>query len=195
VKDDELDGWRREWQAQPAVTMDLIRRVERETVTMRWDRLLLLAPAAVAFGTTVIAALNPRIDAIVFAAGMWIFMASSWWFLVRNRKGIWGPSSETTAAYLELSIERCRRKLKDFRFGRVLSPFITAFVLVGVWQGFASQGRLESAEGHWTLITASLFTIGVVALAMSAQNKQRKKTEAELEYLLDLQRRLKEGGR
>ena len=91
MKDDELEGWRREWQAQPAITMDLIRRVERETVTMRWDRLLLLAPAAVAFGTTVIAALNPRIDAIVFAAGMWIFMALSWWFLIQNRNGIWGP--------------------------------------------------------------------------------------------------------
>ena len=195
MKDDELEGWRREWQAQPAITMDLIRRVERETVTMRWDRFILLAPAAVAFGTTILAALNPRIDAIVFAAGMWIFMAAVWWFLIQNRKGIWGPSSETTAAYLELSIERCRRKLKDFRFGRVLSPFITAFVLAGVWQGMVSQGRLESAEVYWILIPASLFTIGVVALAMSAQNKQRKKTEAELEYLLDLQRRLKEGGR
>lgn len=195
MKDDELEGWRREWQAQPAVTMELIRRVERETVTMRWDRFLLLAPAAVALGTTVIAALNPRIDAIVFAAGMWIFMAASWRFLVQNRKGIWGPSSETTAAYLELSIERCRRKLKDFRFGRVLSPFITAFVLAGVWQGMASQGRLESAEGYWILGAASLFTIGVVAFAISAQNQKRKQTEAELEYLLDLQRQLKEGGR
>ena len=197
MNDDELEVWRREWQAQPAVTMDLIRdlirKVKHDTLRMRRSRWALLAPTAVAAGTTVIAALNPRIDAIVFAGGMWVLVA--WLASEQGLKGMWAPAQQTTAAYLDLAIERARRAIKTFQSGRLLSPLITAFVLTGVWQGMKSQGRLESTAGYWSLAAASLYTIGIVAFVMFLHHKKQKKTEAELEYLLDLQRRLKEGER
>src|SRR5262245_33158487 len=132
MRDDELEVWRKQWQSQRTVTIDLIRRVERETIYMRLGRWAYLAPVAVAVATTVAAILDGRIDAIVFAAGMWAFVGIGSWFVVRNQKGIWAPAAETTAAYLDLSIERCHRRLRDFRFGRVLAPLITAFVLIGL---------------------------------------------------------------
>jgi hypothetical protein len=197
--DDELEVWRREWQAQPAVTMDLIRdlirKVERDTVRMRRSRWALLAPTTVAAGTTVIAALNPRIDAIVFAGGMWVLVILTWLALAQGLKGVWTPAEQTTAAYLDLAVERARRAIKSFRSGRLLSPLITAFVLTGVWQGMKSQGRLESASGYWSLAAVSLYTIGIVAFVMFLNHKKQKKRQAELEYLLDLRRRFKEGGR
>jgi hypothetical protein len=58
-----------------------------------------------------------------------------------------------------------------------------------------SQGRLESAGDYWIVTAASVYTIGIIAFVMFLNERRRKKTEAELGYLLDLQRRLKEGGR
>jgi hypothetical protein len=195
LKDDELDAWRREWQAQPAVPLDVIRKVERDTVRMRWARWALLAPTAVAAGTTVIAATNPRVDSIVFASGMWVLVVLSWLASEKNLKGLWAPAQQTTAAYLDLAIERARKAIKSVRAGRIVSPLITAFVLAGVWEGMKSQGRLESAGDYRIVTAASVYTIGIIAFVMFLNERRRKKTEAELGYLLDLQRRLKEGGR
>ena len=190
MTDDELEIWRRQWHSQPAVPIDLIRRVERQTVYMRLARWSLLAPTAVSVGTSVIAALDGRIDAIVFAVGMWLFVAIGWWFSELNTRGIWAPAAETTAAYLELSIERCRRQLKDYRFGRVMALLITAFVLIGLYQGLKSRGALETASQYWVTGATYVFTVAVVSFAMFLQNQKRKKTEAELTYLLNLQRQL-----
>src|SRR5262249_16093130 len=149
LNDDELEGWRREWQAQPAVPLDVIHKVERDTVRMRWARWALLAPTAVAAGTTVIAATNPRIDSALFACGMWVLVVLSWLASENNLKGLWAPAKQTTAAYLDLAIERARKAINGVRAGRIVSPLITAFVLAGVWEGMKSQGRIESAEGYW----------------------------------------------
>ena len=195
MKDDELDVWRRQWLAQSAVPDELIRKVEHETVRLRRAHWAFLAPAAVAASTTLIVVFNPRLDSIVLAAGMWVLVALSWWAYAQNMKDMWAPASETTAAYLDLSIERCRRALRHFRYGDMISPLITAFVLAGVIEGMKSQGRLESAADIGVAITTSLFTIGVVAFVMFVNNRQRKKTQTELAHLLDLQRQLKEGGR
>src|SRR5262245_58813252 len=106
MKDDELEMWRQQWQGRPEVVIDLIRRVERETAQMRIGRLAWWAPAAVATVTSVLVAMKPTISGVLFTAGLWLFMGIGGWFVRKNQKGVWTPAAETTAAYLELSIER-----------------------------------------------------------------------------------------
>src|SRR5262249_561792 len=55
MKDDELEIWRRQWHSQPDVPIDLIRKVERQTVYMKLQRLALIAPVLVGVGTIVAA--------------------------------------------------------------------------------------------------------------------------------------------
>src|SRR5262249_33436883 len=133
MRDDELDLWRKQWCGQPAVVMDLIRRVERETVQMRMRWVTLLVPAAVATVATVQVATKPNTGGVLFVAGLWLFIGITAWLVKRNLRGVWTPAAETTAAYIELSIERCRRVKRGYIVGRTLGFFITAFVLFGVY--------------------------------------------------------------
>jgi hypothetical protein len=195
MTDDELEVWRRQWQAQPSVTLELIRRVERETVYLRHERLGLLAPGAVGVGTIILAVVTRQAVAILLAVGTWLFIGIGAWFMANNRRGVWAPAAETTDAYVELSIERCRRTLKYYRFNRVLAVFLTAFVLVADYQLLKGLGALETTGSSWTVAGAFLLSIAMVVLAMSAEDKKRKKTETELAYLLNLQRQIRDEDR
>src|SRR5215510_1499636 len=102
MKDDELELWRRQWQGRPEVVIDLVRRVERETVKMRMGWLAYFAPGAVAAVATVLVATKPSIGGVLFVSGLWLIMGIGLWLGKRSQKGLWAPAAETTAAYLEL---------------------------------------------------------------------------------------------
>jgi hypothetical protein len=191
MHDDEMEMWRQQWQGQPSAVVDLIRRVERETVEMRMAPLALFAPAAVGFVATVFVAMSPSLGGILFVAGLWLFGTFTLLFIKWNYKGAWTPQAETTTAYLELSILRCRRKLRDFRVGRVMAVLVTAFVLAGVYLFLRNVGALKTALGYWITVATFVWTIAIVAIAMIVGPYRMKgKTHAELEYLLSLQRQL-----
>ena len=101
--DDELEGWQRQWQAQPAVPIDLRRRVERD---LRGRRLRLLGSIAVTVlmggGISLWAARSGEANVFVLAFTVWVFIAVAW-ALTLQLEWLRGPSrplSETTAAFL-----------------------------------------------------------------------------------------------
>ena len=191
MRDDELDLWRKQWRGQPAVVMDLIRRVERETVQMRTGWVTLLVPSAVATVATVLVAMKPNTGGVLFVAGLWLFIGITAWLAKRNLRGVWTPAAETTAAYIELSIERCRRVKRGYLVGRTLGFFITAFVLFGVYEGLSAGGALKTTASYWILAATFLWTICVVEFAMFLQRRKVRKMQVELDYLLNLQRQLR----
>jgi hypothetical protein len=190
MTDEELEVWRREWHSQPGIPLDLIRRVERQTVYMRLEWLAQIAPALIGAGTIVAAVLMQTIPWILLAFGTWLFIILEWVFLVENRRGVWAPTAETTAAYVGLSIERCRRKLKHLRYGNAMTVLLTLFVLVADYQILNYAGALNSA---WDFVVVGI-AFAIAALAAGCillfQARKRRKTETELAYLVDLQRQL-----
>jgi hypothetical protein len=185
----ELDGWRREWQAEARVPANLVARVARETRRMRYLRIVeILITVVFGGGSIVSAALARRDDMTLLAAGIWIFLAIAWLMSWLLRRGAWAPLAATTAAFLELSILRCQRRRDtivaqcvlylmilsfDLWFIRTHSPphaamdlvtFLTGWVFIGVW-----------------LITAALAVLAV---------RQRRRLDRELESLLALQRQV-----
>jgi hypothetical protein len=193
MRDDELEMWRQQWQGRPEVVIELIRRVERETTQMRLGWLALLLPAAVVTGVTVLVAIKPNVGGILFAAGLWLIMGIGVWLGKRSQKGLWLPAAETTAAYLELSIERCRRTQQGFRFWRLFPLFfaVTAFVLFGVYNGLKEKGALETTEDYWIVAATFLWTICVEGFVLYVLWRNGRKIQVELEYLLNLQGRLR----
>src|SRR5262250_550559 len=99
MRDDDWEVWRRQWQGQPDEVVDLIRRVERETVQMRMGNLSLLAPVLVAFGFSVFVVVVRSSWGALFAAGLWVIMGLAGMFLRRALRGVWTPAAETTTAY------------------------------------------------------------------------------------------------
>lgn len=171
--------------------VDLIRRVERETVRMRMGNLALLAPVLLASVFSVFVVVSRSIWGILFAAGLWLIMGLAGWFLKRAQQGIWTPAAETTTAYLELSIKRCGRPQKDLRGSLRFSGFMTVFVLVGVYGLLHNLGVLRNAVAYWIVAATFLWTIAVMGFVMFGLYKGLKKRQSELDYLLDLQRRLR----
>jgi uncharacterized membrane protein (DUF485 family) len=111
-------------------------------------------------------------------------------FQYKNEKGLWSPAAETTSAYLELSIARCRKKLNDIRYTLVFAPLLTLFVVVVDYQILASYGVIRTSEDVAKIAFGYLFAVGVVAVVMLLTLAKRKKVKDELAYLLNLQRQL-----
>ena len=60
MKDEELNMWRKEWHTQPAVPIELIRKVERQTVYMRLGKWVLTLPLLILLAGTAGAVMRPR---------------------------------------------------------------------------------------------------------------------------------------
>jgi hypothetical protein len=193
MKDDELEVWRRQWRGQPEVPIDLIRKVERQTVYARIGLLANVLPLLIAIATSVGAFNNPNPLSILFACGLWVFIFMGWLFGIRNSKGTWAPAAQTTAAYVELSIARCRSYLNSFRFTVVMSILLTVFVLVGMFEMMSGTGRLQTKASYEAVALSFLWTIAVMSFVVFLLDRKRRKIKIELAYLLDLQHKLENG--
>jgi hypothetical protein len=191
MTDDEMDLWRRQWQSQPTIPIDLIRRVERQTVYMRLNWISQIVPGLIGVGTIIAAVVEQTLPWVLLAVGTWLFIIIAWRFTAENLRGVWAPAAETTAAYLELSIERCRRQLASFRFSSALTVLLTTFILIVDYQILASAGALTTTDSILIFSGMCLLAATGVVIILVVQRVKYRRTEAELNYLLDLQRLLR----
>jgi len=182
--DTELETWRRQWQSDTAVPPDLRRRVERQS---RWLKIGIaadiLVTAAIGGGVIALAARAPHPDMLLLAAATWTFIAIAWAFRLIVSRGLWSPAAIDTAAFVDLSIRRCRAQLKATVFGAVLFVCELAFCMGWIYRHVAPRPPLLM----W--LFGSLFN-GLVWLASLALFVflvwYRRKKRAELAWLLGL---------
>lgn len=121
IVDPELQAWHEEWIAQPANSPDLAALVRRQS---RFMRLMLIAEVLVTVvlggGTIWLAASRRQTDLAVLSGATWVFLAVAWGFGTWNRRGAWRPVALTSAAYLEVSVRRCRSAIRSVVFGMAL---------------------------------------------------------------------------
>ncbi len=181
--------WSAAWQrSDPGpVDLDLKRLVDR-------DRLRLTL--TVAFEVVVVAALlgyalllmlrSPTLESALFFGSLVLFCALSIAFNVWNRNGLWRACTQTTAAYVALSIDRCCARLLAARFGVALTLLESVFVLgwhfVTGWMiGDALSDKLRD----------SFLILLVVNLAVMVGMKlYTQKTRRELERLRHIRTQL-----
>lgn len=176
--DTELEVWRRQWQSAAAVPADLRRKVERQS---RFMRLMVLTEIVVTIviggGATMLAVRSPEPDMIVLASVVWFLFAATWAFALTTRRGLWSPASQSTSAFLDLSIRRCRSRRKAAIFGAVLYCCEMTFCLAWIYQHNASIG---STTVLIVSVVTVLFAIWLIWY--------RRRIRAELRYLVSLQR-------
>ena len=183
--------WRREWNSQPRVPVDLIRKVERQTVYMKLGQLTLILPLLIGVATTVAAVWLQTFLTIIFTVGTWSFILIVGYYQLKNSKALWSPVANTTAAYVDLSIRRCRAQIKSIRLVYLMAPLLTAFVMAVDYLIIASYGALKTQRDFLFMLAAFAYGGGIVAIVVWLMSKKRGKIEAELAYLLSLQRQLK----
>jgi hypothetical protein len=120
----ELAAWRTDWQArQPSDTamlrLDLHRLVERERRKMALGLFgQLLFGAVMLAGSAWFASTHPTLEWMLWAAVIWAGTFFAGGFAVWNKTGTWKVLSQSNAAFLDLSRQRCLRELRAMRIGR-----------------------------------------------------------------------------
>ena len=188
--DTELESWRLQWQSQPQVPIDLIRKVERQTGNMRLYRLGEIFVTVFIGGGTILGALitrNPEVA--LLAVGTVIAIVMAWRFSLKHTRGLWAPSADTTAAYLDLSVRRGRWKIADARYDSIQSVLLTIFVCVVDYRIIVSYGKWSRfADAWWLWIFCGVLSLVLLFLFEGRRNKAK----TELEYLSKLQAELGE---
>jgi hypothetical protein len=163
--DPDLDRWRAEWRAEsPPAKIDLAalrRRVRRRTLGL-WV-LAAVEMAITAAGGWLVTAVwraSGRLADFLLLLGYAAFCLWVFTFAYRNRRGIWAPAGETSRAFLDLSLERCRRRLRSLRFGwgmlAVEAAGLAAWIAARMTERAFACGLLAALVALMGLVLAGL---------------------------------------
>jgi hypothetical protein len=177
--DDELREWIADWQTEPEPAPEvrdaIRRRVKRQTLKMMLslagEVVLTLGLLGIVINSAVrwpeplnLAAMAGLVVLIFWAIG------SSLWF----RRGTWRPSAETTSAFLDLSILRCRRRLAALRAGWFLLAMEEAILIPWLCVLLNGKPAGDYIRAFGFLV---LMTVLVVAFSLTVQRRTRRELE------------------
>ena len=125
------------------------------------------------------------LDAFVSGFAILGFTVVALQFSAHNRRGLWQPAGESTRDYLDLALERVRRREASVRFAWLLYALQVAFLIA--W--YPATWYLWPLE-VWSLIEDTPFMLGMLAVftaclaAWSTVVSRRNRSERrELERL------------
>jgi hypothetical protein len=170
-EDQELSAWMDDWQTgKPGNPIDppldptvLLRQVKRRSLGLK-----LLTAGELLFVVCTLAALalaalrDPSPVNVAVLAGLAFLALGAVAFSFWNRRGLWSPAAETTAAYLALTLARARRRREGLRAARWLLAAETALFLPWIWHilhtAAAAPGALRYllAYGYLALVVGSM---------------------------------------
>ncbi len=176
--DTELEAWRRQWQTQTTVPADLRKKVERQSRNMRAILIARIALTVVVGGGYTAWAVISRDG--VFALGLWLILIGAWSFAWINGRGNWHPVTSSSAAFVEVSVRRCRAIHRATIFAGIL--FVCNLLFCLAWVYHDLNLRL------WRFLTMPSVAIVLVCtpIFFGWLVWFRRKKQVELAYLLSL---------
>jgi hypothetical protein len=185
--DDELENWQRQWQEQPAIPVDLRRRVEHD---LRGRQLAMLGSVAVTVfmggGTTLWAARSDQPAMLVLASAVWIFIAVAWALTLHleRLRGPWRPLADTTAGFLEYAIRSRRSRRRGIAVSAILYVLFCTFMLVWRYRTAAAAVSLQP----WTYLTsAPVLTVLAISAALGGLAiYHQRRIDRELQNLVSM---------
>ena len=124
----------------------------------------------------------------MLVAEVWLFILVTWAGCLWIVRGTWRPLAETTVAFIDISIRRCRSNLRGASFGAWLYVCQLSFVML--WKLYSTSIELAVLLTSWPVIL--LGWLGVpVFFAWRSWFMRRQR--AELDRLLELERELRAG--
>ena len=189
--DNELETWRREWQADNFVPPDLRKRVERD---IRRHRVSFWASVAVTIlmggGTTLWAVVSGESSVVSVAAAVWLFIGITWATSIQleRMRGSSKPLAETTAAFLEFSIHDCRARRQGIAVAAALYLGFFSFMVAWKYRQLAAEMPLDVGtyltSGRVMTQCAITAVLAIIALG------RRQRLNRELHHLMTLRQRL-----
>lgn len=203
VLDPEWRDLMEDWQAEegpapaaPPLSDEVRRRIRRKAKRQSYGLIGLAVFEILGCAGTVVWLLldfleKPGPVRFVGLAGTVVFMAAALAFSFWNRRGTWWPASETTRTFVDLSYERCRRKLRTLR----ACPWLLAAEMLFIipWAVWAFLSKPEPPPlADWLLLFGYLAFVTAAVLAWSSW--YRRRTLRQMAELEELRRSLGEEG-
>jgi drug/metabolite transporter (DMT)-like permease len=122
--DVELAAWRTDWLADQPSDTAMLRLNLRRLVDGKRRRMALALFGQLLFGVAMLAfsawfaSRRPTLEWILWAAVIWTGTFCAAGFSIWNTTGTWKAWSESNAAFLDLSRQRCLRELRAIHLGR-----------------------------------------------------------------------------
>lgn len=192
--DNEWRDLMADWQSEEPVSAPLsdeARQRIRRKVKRYGHRMILVTLVELAICAVVLAWIGkeslelPRALGIVGFAGTAVLCAVALAFSFWNRRGIWAPATESTLTFVELSLERQRRKLEALRFGPWFLALELAFLIP--WSVWALLTR-PWEPWRWLFVFGWMAGFSILFLAWWAW--YRRKTLRETAEWEELRRAL-----
>jgi hypothetical protein len=193
--DPNLDAWRRQWQqasAEPdngVLALELEKRVISQTRRLKLGLIVpILVTLIIGGGVPLNALRTGQVADIVMAVESWFFILVTWAGCLWIARGTWRAYGETTAAFVDISIRRCRANLSTIPFALWL--YAGQFFVVTLLKVQYSPASVGAVLTSWPVLLIG--GVGFPALVAGSYWYGRKQ-QAELKYLLDLRRQLSDG--
>jgi hypothetical protein len=125
---------------------------------------------------------------VVLAAEIWLFILVTWAGCLWLARGTWRPLGETTAAFVDISIHRCRSNIRGASFGAWL--YVGQLVFMLLWKSASSSIELIDLLTAWPVVLIGWVGLPVF-FAWRFWFVRRQRTK--LDRFLELQRQLETG--
>jgi hypothetical protein len=187
----DLLALKQQWQAQPLAPPEvavLRGRIARETRTQRQTLVLGALVTVAALVYTLVAALRePSADrwfSLAFTATLY---ALTWLTALWVSRGTWRPHDESTAAYLDVSIRRCRSVIVAAPTGIVI--YVACLIGTLFWKQQVAGIPWSTMLVHPAMIAAGWIGAPLYAAGMLWNARRHRR---RLAMLLDLKRQISE---
>jgi hypothetical protein len=104
-------------------------------------------------------------------------------FSLWNRRGLWTPATETTAAYLNLAHARLRRRREALRAARWLLAAETAIFLPWIWHRLHLGAGLPSLLDYALAYGYLALVVGVMGAVIVWLERWTRREMAQLEAI------------
>lgn len=185
IQDDELRDWMDDWRAGEPGLADpeaILRGVKRRSLDLKLvtaGEVVLVAVAL--FVLTRFALRHPTPMDIAAMAALGLLSLAALAYSLWNRRGLWHPASQTTAAFLDLARRRARQRCEALRHARWLLAAETAVFLPWIWYrlhlGTAQPGWLDYLQGFGFLA----LIVAVALVVITGLEKRARRERAELD--------------
>ncbi len=129
----EFLRWQQLWQSHRLVPIELVRRVERQTLRMQALRIAEIAVTIVMGGGLIAATIvHPLMEQTYWVALTlltWVFIIAAWTVSLRITGSAWNAAEPSVSAYVDLQVRRYKQQINGIRSGSIASLLFSIGVL------------------------------------------------------------------